>query len=50
MDCRWRFFLSLSDLHTGVCTLNNTEMILKRKKKKKVITGFILRLLYTPGD
>jgi len=34
MDCRWRFFLSYSDLHTGVCTLNNTKMILKKKRKK----------------
>ena len=36
MDCSGRFFLSQSDVHTGVCTLNNTKMILKKKKKKKI--------------
>jgi len=35
MDCRGRFFLSWSDLHTGVCTLNNTKIILKKKEKKE---------------
>jgi len=41
----------------GVCTLNNTKMILKKKekkekkkKKKKRYKDSILRLLYTPGD
>ena len=41
MDCRWRFFLSYSDLHTGVYTLNNTKMILKKNKKKNVSTGHL---------